>query len=135
MIKVNLYKDLESDEAIHKFAMKMKKNTTDANAKALLIDLRSRFYDIFHERVGILSKGKQILDETPESLDIRFNIYVSDCSNYLKGTTGKEKKGPLLVINIKNGKMEYVWNDKDIKGTSDCPPAYVKAVTQMIKRD
>lgn len=133
MIKVNLYKDLESDEAIHKFAMKMKNDTTDKNAKDLLLDLRSRFYEIFHQRVRILSDGTQNLDETPESLAIRFNIYVSDCSKYLKGTTGKEKKGPLLIINIKNGQMQYVWNDVSIEGTSDCPPAYVEAVTQMIR--
>lgn len=112
---VNLYTDLESDEAIHKYALKMKSVKTDEIAKDILLGLRSKFYDIFQVRVNKLNRSnqKETTDHanTPESLNIRFNIYVSDSPHYLKGTTGKEgKKGcqtPLSICNLDEGQFNF----------------------------
>lgn len=128
---VDLKKDLNSSEAIHKYAILMKSVKTDKKAKEILIGLRSKFYDIFHERIKKLNQQDTFV--TPESLNIQFNIYVSDCHHYLKGTTGEEKNGPLLIINIIGDKMNYVWDDIDIKGTTDYPPQYVEAVGDMAR--
>lgn len=135
-MKVNLYTDLDIDEAIHKYLMLMKNVKTTERAKEILNNLRSILYKIFHERVrqmNMMNENKTTATCNPESLNVRFNIYVSDCPHYLKGTTGAEKNGPLLIINIIGDRMDYVWDDIDIKGTTDSPPDYVLAIADMAR--
>lgn len=69
----------------------------------------------------------------PENVQMRFNVFVADRSSYLKGMTGEDNTGPLLILNIIGSELYYTWDDIDLNGVYEgLPPAYTNEIKKNV---